>query len=121
MSATDFVVTIHAFERMEERFPHLVRGKSDDSQARLMQKEVMEALEKGRYGSVPPVELSAKSVDRWEHRKSGGYVAWTQDKGRGYILQEDEEEGLIVLTVIAGEARDAALKRRLHGKAKRAS
>ena len=121
MSATDFVVTIHALERMEERFPELTKGMSDGEQAKLMQEEVMGALEAGRYGSVPPVELAARSIDRWEHRKQGGYVSWTQDKVRGYVLQEDDREKLIMVTVIAGEERELAWSRRVHGKAKRAA
>lgn len=119
MSAADFVVTAHALERMEERFPKLTEEMNDTKQAELMQEEVMDALEAGRHGTVPPVELSARAVERWTHRKRGGYVAWTRGKERGYVLQEDETEGLIVLTVIAGEEREAALGRRLHGKGRR--
>ena len=112
MSPTDFVVTIHALERMEERFPQLVEKMSDTGQAELIHKEVMDALDSGRHGMVPPLELAARATDRWEHRRQGGYVAWTQDKGRGYVLQEHAEEGLIVLTVLTGEGREEAQGRR---------
>ena len=120
MSATDFVVTIHALERMEERFPELTKEMSDTKQAELMQGEVMDALEAGRHGMVPPVELSARAVERWQYRKPGGYVVWTQDKERGYVVQECPKEGLVVLTVIAGEDRLVAQDRRLKGHGRRA-
>ena len=119
MSATDFVVTIHALERMEERFTDTVADLDDVAQAQLIHAEVHDALEAGRHSTVPPIELSARATDRWMYRKQGGYVAWTQDKGRGYVLQEQAEEGLIVLTVLAGEEREVAQKRKLHGKARR--
>ena len=112
MSATDFVVTIHALERMEERFPELSGGMSDRQQAELMQREVMDALDGGRYGCVPPIELAARAIDRWEHQAPGGYVAWTQKKDRGYVLQEEGETGLTVVTVISGEERGSAMARR---------
>jgi hypothetical protein len=113
VSATDFVATIHALERFEQRFPELAKTMSDAGQAELMRGEVMDALDAGRHGMVPPVELSARAVERWQHRRPGGYVAWTKDKSRGYVLQECPEEGLIVLTVLVGEDRARAQNRRL--------
>jgi len=117
MSSSDFIISIHALERFEERFPAI--QLDDNDKGALIHREVMDALDAGRHSTVPPIELSARATDRWMYRKQGGYVAWTQDKGRGYVLQEQAEEGLIVLTVLAGEEREVAQKRKLHGKARR--
>ena len=80
-----------------------------------MRKEVMDAFAGGRHNSIPPIELAAR-YDRWEYGEN--YVAWTPDKKRGYVLREDAE-GLFVLTVLIGEGREVAQRRRMYGKAKR--
>jgi hypothetical protein len=102
MSATDFVVTIHAFERLEQRFPDLVSNMSDRDQAKLVHREVMDAIDSGRHGRVPPLELSSKIGDRWMVREQNTFFVWTQDKKRGYLMREDPDEGLLVVTVIFG-------------------
>jgi len=114
MSSSDFVVTIHAFERMEERFPDLIKGMSDVEQAHLIRDEVMDALDAGRHGSIPPIELSPRALERWIVRQRGSYVVWTKEKDRGYVLQDDDEEGTLVLTVLFGVKREIALRERLN-------
>lgn len=111
MTATDFVVTIHAFERLEQRFPELVSGMSDRKQANLVHREVMDALENGRHGQVPPIELQSKRIDRWVVREPNTFVVWTKDKKRGYLMREDAEEGLLVVTVIFGMPHHLATKK----------
>lgn len=106
MSAgADFVVTIHALERMAERFPILIEGMEDDEVAVLIHGEVQEALEAGRHGKVPPLELAPSGHARWDTSRKDGYVTWTADKRRGYVMQE-AEEGLLVLTVLVGVDRE---------------
>lgn len=108
MSSTDFVVTIHALERLEQRFPKLIAGLGDKEQADLVHEEVMEALDCRRYGIVPPIEIASRSPDRWITRTRDSYFCWTKDKTRGYLLKDDEEEGLLVLTVLIGVPREKA-------------
>jgi hypothetical protein len=118
VSATDFVVTIHALERMEERFTDTVEGLDDETQAQLIHAEVHDALEAGRHSTVPPIELSARSNERWEARTSGSYYVWTQDKTRGYLVVDDPEEGMVILTVIVGIEREKAVYDRLRKRSK---
>lgn len=113
MSASDFVVTIHAFERIEQRFPDLVAGLDDQAQAELIHREIHEGLDAGRHGTVPPIELSARGTERWITRTPSSYYVWTQDKQRGYLVVEDPEEGLVVLTLVYGIAREEAVRQRL--------
>lgn len=113
MSASDFVVTIHAQERMEERFPELAAGKSAMGLATLMHTEINDAIWARRKSTVPPIELSARGVERWESKKQGSYYVWTKDKTRAYLIVEDPEEGMLVLTVICGIERSDAIRERL--------
>jgi hypothetical protein len=102
---SDFIVTIHALERMVERFPELVSGKDDGEIGALIHGEVMDALDAGRFGSVAPLELAPTGHAQWDGSRKDGYVTWTADKRRGYVMQEGEE-GLLVLTVIVGNDRE---------------
>lgn len=111
MTATDFVVTIHAFERLEERFPELIAGMSDKQQAELVHREVMEAFEGGRHGRVPPIEISSKINERWMAREPNTFFVWTKDKKRGYLMREDDVEGMLVVTVIFGMPSHLALRK----------
>lgn len=117
MSATDFVVTIHALERMEERFPDIVETRTDEEVGLFIQSEVHDALDSGRYGPTVPIELAPHGVDRWRQRNPGAYGVWDREKTRGYIVVEDQEEGMLVLTVLVGEEREYAMRklRRLEG------
>jgi hypothetical protein len=98
----DFVVTIHALERMDERFPDLTSGKTDREVGELIHNEVMDALDAGRRSKMPPIQLAPEGRERWLAAKKHGSVTWTQNKERGYILQ-DTDEGLLVLTVLVGK------------------
>ena len=103
-----FIVTIHALERMEERFGEIAISMTDERLGEFIHGEVMDALDQGRYGSVPPLELAsyAKRGGDWGNAsKKGTYVVWTEDKLRGYVLAESPEE-LLVLTVLYGTPRE---------------
>lgn len=112
MACDDFVVTAHAFERFEQRFPGLCFARTDVEQANFIHSEVMDALECGRRGTVPPIQLSTKYIERWQVRAPGAYFVWTADKKRGYLIREDDDEGMLVVTVIASVPMHQA-KRRL--------
>lgn len=121
MIGPDFIVTIHAFERIEERFPELVKGMSDRRQAELMNREVMDALDHGRYSTSAPLEFTSKAIQNWINRRPDSYFVWTQDKKRAYLVQENNE-GISVVTVLArsdiavvvGRMRRLKLKYRGH-------
>ncbi len=107
----DFVVTIHALERFQERFPELAETRTDRKQGELIHGEVMDALDAGRHAKVPPIELACHGAERWEQRNPGAYVVWNADKGRGYAIIEDDEEGMLVMTVLVGESREQAMRK----------
>jgi len=106
----DFIVTIHALERMEERFPNLIVGMSDQEVGALVHREVMEALDAGRQSKVAPLELAPYLAKRWVPQGKGASIAWTRDRKRGYALQETEE-GLLVTTVLWGVDTEVQNKR----------
>lgn len=106
----DFIVTIHALERMEQRFPDLVAGMSDQEIGELVHREVMAALDAGRQSKFAPLEFAPYIARRWVPQKKGASVAWTEDRKRGYALQESEE-GLLVTTVLWGVDNDVQTKR----------
>jgi len=110
MAATEpsqsFIVTIHALERMDQRFTELSRSMGDKKLGELIHAEVMDALDHGRHGSVPPLELAAYNGHGWgTPPKKGNYVVWTEDKSRGYVMWESPTE-LLVLTVLYGTPRE---------------
>ena len=117
MSATDFVVTIHALERMEERFPEITNTRTDEEVGIFIQSEVHDALDSGRHNSTVPIELAPHGGDSWRQRNPGAYGVWNREKTRGYIVVEDEDEGMLVLTVLVGDEREYAMRklRRLVG------
>lgn len=107
-SVPPFIVTIHALERMDERFSTLSGQMTDKELGEFIHGEVMDALDQGRYGAVPPLELAsyAKRGNDWGYApKKGTYVVWTEDKLRGYVLAESPEE-ILVLTVLYGTPRE---------------
>lgn len=106
----DLIVTGHALERTEERWPELVDGLTDKEVARIIQGEVNDALVAGRYGSFCPIELANNDVERWG-AKRGGWYCWLEDKSRGYFCVE-EDNATTVITVLVGEDRETA-KRKL--------
>lgn len=106
----DFIVTIHALERMEQRFRDLCSGLSDRVVGELIHGEVMDAIDAGRRAKMPPIELAPSGHERWLAQRKNGSVVWNEDKSRGYVLQ-DTDEGMFVLTVLVGDER--ALKQKL--------
>jgi hypothetical protein len=106
----DFVITAHALDRFEERFPDL--WTDDNGAAHLIHEECDAALAEGRASWVAPLELAHNDLDRWEAGK--GLVVWTPGKERGYVLLETEE-GMLVTTVLQGRERDDARKRLYEG------
>ena len=109
----DFIISIHALERFEERFPSL--WTDDDDIGNLIYRETMDALNEGRVGSVPPLELANNDLERWVSGKSK--IAWVPDKTRGYVLVEGED-GMTVATVLVGRTTEEA-RSRLYGGAGR--
>ena len=95
--ADDFIISSHALERFEERFPELWTNRR--KVGKLIHGETMDALEAGRSSYFPPPELSNKDpeIDKW--RKEKGLIVWTPMKSRGYVLLL-KEEGTVVATVL---------------------
>lgn len=111
----DFIITIHALERFEQRFPEIAREKTDQQIGELIHAEVMEALDAGRKAKIPPIELASYEISAWEQRKPGFFITWVKDKTRGYALVDDPEEGMLVKTVLYGEPRDFAMRKLRRG------
>lgn len=103
----DMTVTVHALERMEERWPELTEGMTDEEIARLIQGEVNDALIAGRTGTYCPIELANRNVTRWG-AKNGGWYCWNEDKSRGYACRQDDKDGLVVLTTLIGDTSGGA-------------
>jgi hypothetical protein len=101
----DFIVTVHALERMAERFPALIEGMDDTEVAEWLHREVMENWASGRRSSVAPAEFAPHRPRGWVPSPPGGSIVWNLDKSRGYALQEEPSEGLLVLTVLVGTGR----------------
>lgn len=101
-----FIISIHALERFEERFPDVCA--CDDDIGQLIYRETMDALDAGRIASVPPLELSTYDLERW--RASKAKVAWTAEKDRGYVLVTDQD-GMTVKTVLVGQETSLARSR----------
>lgn len=107
----DLTVTVHALERMEERWPRLVGELSDEEIARLIQGEINDAEVRGRRSRICPLELANSNIARWKTEKDVWYL-WTETKDRGYVIS-DRTDGVIVLTTLIGQKPDIA-KRKLH-------
>lgn len=103
---SDFIISVHALDRFQERFPSL--WQNDDDAGMFIYKETMEAMDAGRVASVPPLELSTFDPARWVPGKSK--IAWTQTKDRGYVLVNGED-GLTVATVLVGQTSAEARTR----------
>ena len=110
MSRDDFIVSAHALDRFQERFPDLY--ENDQQAAELMHQECEEALVQGRASFVPPLELALNDLDRWEAGK--GLTVWTPSKERGYVLLESPE-GMLVATVLIGRSTKDARRRLYSG------
>lgn len=96
--ADDFVVSIHALERFEERFPD--EWSNDHDVGQTIYAETMDAFESGRVATMPPLEFADNDITLWADRKSK--IAWTPDKMRGYVIVEGYE-GMTVATVLLGQ------------------
>jgi hypothetical protein len=100
----DFIVSVHALERMHERFPEDVAGMEDEEIGRVIHAEVTDALEHGRESNVAPRELSTYRPTGWVPAGKDCSFAWNADKTRGYVLR-DAEEGMLVITVLTSRER----------------
>lgn len=102
----DFIVSVHALERFEERFPDL--WTNDDDAGLFMYREVMDATDAGRVSTVAPLELANYDLARWGPGKAR--IAWEPTKTRGYVLVETED-GLMIATVLVGLTTEEARSR----------
>lgn len=98
----DFVVSVHALDRFEERFPE--EWSNDGEVGETIYHETMEALEAGRVSSIAPLEFADNDIARWGDRKSK--IVWNQAKTRGYVIV-DGYEGMTVATVLVGQKTGA--------------
>jgi len=101
-----YVISGHALERFEERYPGLV-GRDDDETARLIQAEVEEALRAGRVSHVCPREMWPRTLSRAVNRVRGGEFVWTPARDRGYAICDRGDE-VVVTTVLRSTAAVAA-------------
>jgi hypothetical protein len=107
----DLVITGHALERMEERWPKLCAGLTDEEVGRLIQGEVNDALVRERVSHICPLELANTNIARWRAEKNVLYV-WTENKERGYVISY-RDDGIVVLTTLIGQAH-AVARKKLH-------
>lgn len=105
----DFVISAHALERFQERFPE--QWVNDDVAAQTIYREVMEGFANGRASYVAPIELALHDLDRWQAGR--GVFVWTPKKVRGYVVVE-ASEGQLVATVLVGKSTEQA-RRMLYG------
>lgn len=98
--ANDFVITVHALDRMTERFPEFVEGLDDGEIGELIHREVVDAIDAGRRAKTLPVGFAP--LGRWRRlaQRKGGFVVWTEDSRRAYVLHFSDE--MYVLTVLTG-------------------
>ena len=96
--ADNFVISIHALERFEERFPE--EWSNDEDVGQTIYSEAMGAFESGRISSIPPLEFADNDINLWSDRRSK--IVWTPDKSRGYVII-DGYEGMTVATVLKGQ------------------
>lgn len=113
MENDNFIVSVHALERFEERFPTL--WTNDDDVGMFIYHETMDAIEAGRIASVPPLELANNDIRQW--RAANSRIAWVSTKTRGYVLI-DGYDGMTVATVLSGRTANEA-RSRLYGERKR--
>lgn len=108
--ANDFIVSVHALERFQERFPGL--WTNDEDIGMLIYNETMDALSEGRVATVAPLEFANHDLDRWVAAKSK--IAWVPLKTRGYVLI-DGYDGVTVATVLVGKPSSEARERLYKG------
>ena len=102
----DFIVTVHALERFQERFPTL--WTNDEDVGLLIYEETMEAIDAGRVSTVAPLELATYDLNRWAPGKAR--FVWVSSKERGYVILNGNN-GLTVATVLVGQTTEAARSR----------
>jgi hypothetical protein len=105
----DFVISVHALERFQERFPSL--WTNDDDIGKQIYDETMDAIKEGRIASIPPLEFANHDLARWLVSKSK--IVWTPNKRRGYVLVEGND-GMTVATVLVGQPTNEA-RSKLYG------
>ena len=101
--AEDFVISIHALERFEERFPE--EWSNDNDVGKTIYSETMDAFTAGRTSKLAPLEFADNDIARWSDRNST--IVWTPAKTRGYVIV-DGYEGMTVATVLKGEPTEQA-------------
>jgi hypothetical protein len=108
---SDFIVSAHALERLEERFPDLAH---DDElvQAHLVRTEVFDAMDSGRTSKVVPLELASWRIENEVARDKGSFYAWTEGKVRGYLVKRSGDD-MVVVTALGGHPREEALRKRV--------
>lgn len=111
---SDFIISIHALERFQERFPTL--WTNDDDVGMLIYNEAMDAIAEGRIASIAPIEFANYDITRWTAGKSK--IVWVPHKTRGYVLVEGYE-GTTVATVLVGKPSSEARSRLYKGEVER--
>jgi hypothetical protein len=100
MSSTcQYVATIHALKRFEQRLPHL--ADDDEDRARLMHEDVESGLRAGRVASTFPRQFSGRDY-LVERRAPGQECVWTEDLARGYLIS-DNGRSVTIITVLLRE------------------
>lgn len=102
----NMTVTIHALERMEQRWPKLVGGLDDQEVARLIQGEVNDAFVCDRRSRICPLELVNNYLHNWNTEKDVWFL-WTEERDRGYVVL-DRPEGVTVMTTLVGLSGEQA-------------
>lgn len=94
-----YVATMHALERFEERLPEL--ADDDLERARIMQEDVEAALRAGRVAPTFPRQFSG-SASAVVRRIAGQECVWTDDLARGYLIS-DNGRSVTIITVLLRE------------------
>lgn len=95
----EYVATMHALQRFEERLPEL--ADADVDRARIMAEDVESALRAGRVAPVFPREFSGVSYGVVKV-VAGQECVWTEDYARGYMI-EDVGRRVTIITVLLRE------------------
>lgn len=93
-------ISLHATERVEERFPDIARNR--DAIRAVIAQEVDAALEEGRY-SVRLPKWAAKPGSNGNgkrHQDRSLRFAWTEDRSRVYVFDKANGGVVNVVTVI---------------------
>lgn len=98
MTTVRYHVTVHALDRFEQRWPDEV-GDDDEEMARVMQREVEDAISAGRTGRNFPRRMHGSIPSRYT---GGTSCAWTEDFSRGYVIS-DGGSNVHIVTAVQGD------------------